>query len=284
VTPSPLSQLPVAESSHGTSQRSTVCGPVPGNDTTMRIEDDVVHTARYILTIDPYPNTAQHPSADSSLRKIPSSDSLPQGANPTDGLCSRSLFKTMLNDYVRHLYPAVPVVHRPSFRRDVRRNRDVYDNDFLGLTFAICAVLIATMPSKFQEYRSGPTPLRFQTRTEMVNCCREMVLNLQGPAYYDEISLQKWAVPYLLAIAYFQVGQHNRGRMLEVESMQLARLLELHDISSHTGLNCIEIQLRKRAFWLMFYTYVQVPQRQCNAYADFYAKVTLKSPAYQRKK
>ena len=44
--------------------------------------------------------------------------------------------------------------------------------------------------------------------------------------------------------------------MIEVESMQLARLLGLHQISEYAGLNCIEAQLRKRAFWLMFYGYV----------------------------
>ncbi|KAL3426769.1 quinate utilization pathway activator [Phlyctema vagabunda] len=44
--------------------------------------------------------------------------------------------------------------------------------------------------------------------------------------------------------------------MIEVESMQLARLLELHQVSSYEGLNCIETQLRKKGFWLMFYGYV----------------------------
>ena len=38
--------------------------------------------------------------------------------------------------------------------------------------------------------------------------------------------------------------------------MQLARLLGLHQISEYMGLNCIEAQLRKKAFWLMFYGYV----------------------------
>ncbi|KAJ5414068.1 hypothetical protein N7509_000695 [Penicillium cosmopolitanum] len=44
--------------------------------------------------------------------------------------------------------------------------------------------------------------------------------------------------------------------MLSVEAMQIARLLNLHRISDYEGLNCIETQLRKKGFWLVFYCYV----------------------------
>ncbi|CAG1964022.1 unnamed protein product [Fusarium graminearum] len=44
--------------------------------------------------------------------------------------------------------------------------------------------------------------------------------------------------------------------MLEVESMQLLRLLEVQKVSSYAGLDDIEVQLRKKAFWLMFHGYV----------------------------
>lgn len=175
---------------------------------------------------------------------------------PTDSLCDRSLFLTILEDYLELLYPSIPVVHRPSFHRDVSKCRDLSDNDFLGLTISICAVLIATMPRKFQEYQLSQTPLTFQTRTDMVHRCREMITSLQEPDHYDVISLNKWAIPYLLSVAYFQIGQYNRARMLEVEAVQLARLLELHNPLSHIGLSCIETQLRKKAFWLTFYTFV----------------------------
>lgn len=239
------------------STRSSV--PVRSRDGTLAVE--VCKTMRgppfgQVLPITP--GATQQANSNYAISQTLSPHQLVPCVYPTDSLCDRSLFKAMLGDYLRYLYPSIPVVHRPSFRRDALQDRDMFDNNFLGLTIAICAVLVATMPRKFKEYRSCLTPLRFQTRTEMVHYCRELVLGLQGPAYYDEISLNKWAVPYLLAIACFHVGQHNRGRMLEVESMQLARLLELHNISSHVGLNSIEVQLRKRAFWLMFYTYVSV--------------------------
>jgi hypothetical protein len=44
--------------------------------------------------------------------------------------------------------------------------------------------------------------------------------------------------------------------MLEVEAMQLLRLLEVQYVSSYTGIDPVETQLRKKAFWLMFYSYI----------------------------
>ncbi|RDW68307.1 hypothetical protein BP5796_08964 [Coleophoma crateriformis] len=175
---------------------------------------------------------------------------------PTDVLCSRPMLVCMLNDYLDLIYPLIPVVHRPSFRRDLAKPRDLEDPDFLGLIVAMCAAINAIMPRKFREYRSAISPLKYQTRTEMINHCCDIYLGLRSPEYFDEINHQKWAASYLLSIAFFQIGQHNRARMIEVEAMQLARLLEIHQISSYDGLNCIETQLRKKAFWLMFYGYV----------------------------
>lgn len=172
---------------------------------------------------------------------------------PSSRLCSRSLLEALAGDYLELLYPLMPVIHRPSFVKDLAERRDLMDLDFSMLLVAMCAVLVATLPRKFQEYRSS---LPFSTRSEMVNFCNTLSLSIRGPEYFEIISLQKWAASYLLYHAHFHVGQFNRARMLEVEAMQLARLLDLHYLPSYDGLNCIETQLRKKAFWLMFYGHV----------------------------
>ncbi|KKY27971.1 putative quinate utilization pathway activator [Phaeomoniella chlamydospora] len=161
-----------------------------------------------------------------------------------------------MNDYLNHLYPLIPVVHRPSFCQDLASNRDTNDTDFLGLIIALCATVVAALPSKFKEYRLSRTPIRFETREEMINCCHAMLLNLRGPHYFDEINFRKFAASYLMTIAFLQLGEYNRARMMEVEMMQLGRLLHIHKISEYEGLNCIETQLRKKGFWLIFYTQV----------------------------
>lgn len=176
---------------------------------------------------------------------------------PTDELCSRPLLNIIMNDYLDLIYPLVPVIHRPSFRADLASNRDLTDPDFLSIVIALAALTVGLLPSRFPVYRAmaPDVAIRFDTRMAMINTCVDMCMRLRTHSYWDHINLRKWAVCYLLSVGCFQTGQANRSRMLEVESMQVGRLLGLHRISDYEGLNRIETQLRKKAFWLMFYTY-----------------------------
>ncbi|KAJ9144166.1 Fungal Zn(2)-Cys(6) binuclear cluster domain family protein [Pleurostoma richardsiae] len=163
-----------------------------------------------------------------------------------------------MDDYLRHLYPLIPIIHRPSFRRDLMNDRDLNDKVFLGLLLAMCAAVVGLMPSRFDAYRvwsPGP-PLRFSCRGEMINYCHDRLMRLRDPQYFDKINFHKFAISYLMCISFFQLGDLNRARMMEVEAMQLGRLLHVHKISEYAELNCIEAQLRKKGFWLLFYTYV----------------------------
>ena len=161
-----------------------------------------------------------------------------------------------MQDYLDYLYPLIPIVHRPSFQQSLRENRDCKDGGFLSLVVAMAAVVVATMPSRFQLYQSYHPPLRFASRREMARYCYDKIMALRDSNYFDQINFQKFATSYLLYAAFRQLGDHNMSRMLDVEATQIARLLNLHRISEYDGLNCIETQLRKRGFWLIFYGFV----------------------------
>lgn len=173
-------------------------------------------TRETVEAISPFA-TQTSPRSVFSIHSVPSRLA---GTFPTDSLCSRPLLHRIMSDYLDHLYPLIPIVHRPTFRADLEKGKDLFDGDFLTLVLSICAATVGTMPRKFNEYRNAPSPLRFQTRTEMINHCYDMCLGLRGPDYFDEINFNKWASSYLTQIALFQIGQHNRQRMVEVEAMQ----------------------------------------------------------------
>ncbi|KAF7533338.1 hypothetical protein G7054_g7177 [Neopestalotiopsis clavispora] len=175
---------------------------------------------------------------------------------PTDRLCPRILVEEMLQDYLIHIYPLIPVVHRPTFRRDILQGRDCRDDVFLGFILALCAIVVSLMPSKFEAYLKSDPPMPFASRAEMINRCHDMIMALRGPTYFDQINFQKFAIAYLLNISFFQLGEQNRSRMMECEGMQLGRLLNLHKSSEEDGLNFIEVQLRRKGFWLLYYGYV----------------------------
>ncbi|KAI8314796.1 hypothetical protein K4K59_002310 [Colletotrichum sp. SAR11_240] len=146
----------------------------------------------------------------------------------------------MMADYLDLVYPLVPVVHRPTFRHDLASNRDLTDRDFFALLMSLVALTVGLLPSRFRVYRAvdPEVGIRFETRTAFINCCAEMATRLRDATYFDQINSRKWAVS-----------------MFDIEFMQLGRLLGLHRISDYDGLNCIETQLRKKAFWLLFYAW-----------------------------
>lgn len=164
----------------------------------------------------------------------------------------------MLEDFLKCLYPLIPIVHRPTFRHSLATNQDSEDPDFLGLIMSLCAAVVGVIPSKFNEYRKHEPPLRFESRKEFINHAYALYFNMRGPDYFDQISYQKFSASYLFDIALFQIGQVNRARMLEVECEQIARMLGVHKIEEYRGLNHIETQLRKKGFWLLFYSFVYV--------------------------
>ncbi|KAF9879159.1 hypothetical protein CkaCkLH20_03392 [Colletotrichum karsti] len=163
----------------------------------------------------------------------------------------------MMADYLDLVYVLVPVVHRPTFRHDLANNRDVTDRDFFALLMSLVAITVGLLPSRFRVYRAvdPEAGIRFETRTAFISCCTELATRHRDARYWDHINLRKWAVSYVLSVACFQTGQANRSRMFDIEFMQLAKLLGLHRISDYEGLNCIETQLRKKAFWLLFYAW-----------------------------
>ncbi|KAH7360702.1 hypothetical protein BKA65DRAFT_547415 [Rhexocercosporidium sp. MPI-PUGE-AT-0058] len=175
---------------------------------------------------------------------------------PTDGLGDREVVKLILADYFQYIYPLVPVVHRPSCKRDIADNRDCNDEIFLGLIYGLCALTIATLPSKFHNYQKLRPNSPHENSKAMVYACYDEFTRLKRHEYFDEINFDKWAAHFLMYLAFFHVTDYNRSRMVEVQASQLARLLNLHKGPENNGLNYIEIQLHKKAFWLSFYTFV----------------------------
>ncbi|KAF4443303.1 hypothetical protein F53441_11454 [Fusarium austroafricanum] len=201
----------------------------------------------------------------------------------TDEICPRSLFMTIMSDYIDHIYPLVPVVHLPTFRNDLATNKDVADLDTLLLFVSTAALTVGLLPSKFDSYHA--LAARFGTRTAMISHCSQMCIRLRPADYWDHISHRKWAIAYCLSIGVFQTGQINQSRMFDAECMQLARLLGMHLISEYEGLNPIETQLRKKSFWLQLYTFahskIQPGRRSHLTYLDNYTLRDIDFPALE---
>ena len=94
----------------------------------------------------------------------------------TDSLCSRDLMKRIMGDYLDLIYPLVPVVHRPSFKRDLDRARDSHDSDFFLLLLGISALTLAIEASRFEQYRIIDPTLSFPSPEAMINHCYDLFI------------------------------------------------------------------------------------------------------------
>lgn len=173
-------------------------------------------------------------------------------------VCGRTIMHSLMQDYLDLLYHTVPIVHQPTFQRNLAGHREDVDTTFAALLAAISAYVIAVVPGKFERYRAIASGLRFDSRDQMVDHCYRFVLRLRDVDYFDHVTHTKWAISYLFSTTYFQLGWVGRIPIIQAECQQQSRMMGFHKSRMYKQLNCIEAQLHKKAFWLTFYSYVYV--------------------------
>jgi hypothetical protein len=132
----------------------------------------------------------------------------------------------------------------------------LHDGVFAALVTVICGSVVAIIPRKFEECQKMEQPLRFDTRTEMLVACCQSIISSRSTDNFDEPDIQKWAVAYMVQVAYYYLGHDNRMSFWNAEAGQIARLRRFEDTAILPDLSCIEMQLRKKAVWLMLLLFV----------------------------
>jgi hypothetical protein len=179
--------------------------------------------------------------------------SRPHPGSPIVSLCSKELMDIALRDYLRLLYPMIPIIHIPSFLRHVESGRQLTDAPFSSLLFSLFALVISMLPRRFEHYKAIDSDFghEFSHRRQVVDRVHVLLLGIQGPDYFDDLTLVKWASTYCRMAAYAYLGLFSRAKMLRAEADTMIVELKCHRIASYAGLDEIEAQLRKKAFWMM---------------------------------
>jgi hypothetical protein len=164
----------------------------------------------------------------------------------------------MIQDFLDRLYATLPVVHRPNFLADFKAKREESDSSFLALLIGMVALVAATSARKFDSYGLQTTPLPFQSRTAMVSHCFREISKLNKGDDLFVPSYNDWAAWLLIGSALYQLKSLDRDEFQNSSKafMELSRYQRFHDIRTYEGLDCIQTQLRKKAFWQMFIIYV----------------------------
>lgn len=217
-------------------------------------------------------NNGLEPSTDDpSLSHASLSDDIPDpgstesrraGISPTPrprlgpmvvSLCSEQLLDTAIQDYLHHLYPLLPVIHIPSFLQHLESGRHTTDVPFLCLLLSLFALVSAMLPRRFEHYRALDPEFgnEFTHRRQVLDRVQSLIHKIQGPDYFDDLTLVKWASAYCRMSACAYLGLVSRAMILRSEAETVLCQLNCHRVVSYAGLNEIEAQLRKKAFWMM---------------------------------
>jgi hypothetical protein len=117
------------------------------------------------------------------------------------------------------MYPLIPAVHTPTFLSSLEPHRTIPHGPFACLQALIFAIVNALQPSRFEHYKAvDPTLARNGGITDKLQAVFRALDLIKGPELQDEPSM--------------------------IISMNL------HLVKSHSRLNPIETQLRKKAVWL----------------------------------
>lgn len=169
---------------------------------------------------------------------------------PINQFCSQVVFDEIMKNYIDIIYPLLPVVHLPTFDSDLRALRYNSDRDFLCFVLSMCAAVVAILPGKFPGYKQSDRNFTYCSRLDAVENICAILNRLKKPDYYDSPTFEKWATTHLLGRAFIYLGYRKRLLYYHAEAQAFMLDLEFHRIKSYANLNQIEIQLRKKAFWL----------------------------------
>lgn len=166
-------------------------------------------------------------------------------------LCSTDVFRSIIDDYLELVYPLLPLVHRPTFRTLVEADAYVTDPAFFRLCLAVCAVTVASIPRKFDEYGRS----RYNDVGAMVDrACHVVLLSRisSEPEWQNRPSMSTMVVSIMLTMASHYAGRPNQGWGYASEAIQFFRALELYRKEGYENLSMLERELCKRAFWILY--------------------------------
>lgn len=178
----------------------------------------------------------------------------------------------------------MPLVHRPTFRRDLDAGRHATDATFFSLLVTMCAAIVANVPSIFYKYKALNGDLPYQTRSAMVDYCHDVVMQLRGPDYFDQTTQEKWSIAYLLGTAHGNLNHFSRSLMFATEAEHHLRQIQHYQRVRYQSQSIIEMQLHRKAICLSTIGYLWVPLTKVIARQYFYQTLLTEGQPQSRHK
>lgn len=182
---------------------------------------------------------------------------MPLGQVTIEHLVSEATLRTIIADYLDHVYPILPLIHIPSFTAAFQARLYNTDAAFFRLCVTLCAVTAASIPRRFESYNA----LQYKDVGQLFDRASHLVLvsRIQAePEFQNRPTMGTMIVSVLLAMAAHYAGRPNAGWAFASEAVQFFRALQLYKRDAYAGLGVVEAEMCKRAFWVLYIIQVLV--------------------------
>lgn len=186
------------------------------------------------------------------LVRLPNERNVYDLGRALDAFCSKKISDFLIQNFMDHLYPLTPVVHKPTFFARLNDRAHFHDPAFFSLVISILVTTVCTMPGMMRSCRQLDSSFTHAGRKEMMETGERLILRVRPSNHYDDLSIDKWACAYLHVVANAQLKLVRRALMHHSEANAMARHMGLHTVDAYEGLNHVERQLRKKALWMNF--------------------------------
>ncbi|KAH8879312.1 hypothetical protein GQ53DRAFT_44663 [Thozetella sp. PMI_491] len=187
---------------------------------------------------------------------------LPLGPLTVDHLVPEPIFRNVIRDYLEQVYPVLPLVHVPSFRTRFDARDYATDPPFFRLCVALCAVTTASIPRQAASYTCNI----YRDMGALVDRASHMILISRmssESAWQNSPTVGSMIVSVILSMAAHYTSRPNAGWAYASEAIHFFRTLELYKKSAYDGMTPVDIEMCKRAFWVLYI--IQVHDRiLCN--------------------
>ncbi|KAF8916960.1 fungal-specific transcription factor domain-containing protein [Mucidula mucida] len=142
------------------------------------------------------------------------------------------------------VYPLTPCVHKPSFMADLHSRREERDPLFFALVMSTVASTLVQVPRSY-------VPMERAVVRKLAQTCYEASRHI-SVASYDPPTSMHVVIRYFDGIYHFCEGHDATQHAAFGEAAHIAVTLRMHEENSYEGLDPIEGEVRRRAFWLLF--------------------------------
>jgi hypothetical protein len=119
-----------------------------------------------------------------------------------------------MQDYLDVLYALIPLVHIPSFVKDLRNGKHHHDLTFQMVCLSICACIFGILPHKFEYYINKDASIDYTDRRAAIADIHRALVMARPLEYYDDLSHEKWAIVFLMSVTNAHLGHRKESQVI----------------------------------------------------------------------